>query len=181
MKTRIAFSFITALILSAPVFADLKIGYIDPRPVLTAASESKAGRQHTENMEKFVKEKQTALKKEDDALRAQGQALEKEMLTLSDAQKEQKQVDFQQKLVALRNRAKDAEQEAMRKDGEFKKILEDEIRKAVADVAREEKINLVFSRAEVLFSDTGVDLTERVVSKLQASLQKLEVKDTKKK
>ncbi len=181
MKRFITAGFLAGLALSGPVAADLVIGFVDPRPVLAAASETKANKQHTEAMEKFVKEKQAALKKEDDSLRALGQSLEKEMALLSDAQKDQKQKDFQQKLVTLRNKAKDAEQEAMKKDAEFKQALESEIRRIVDEVAREQKVNLVLNRAEVFYTDTGVDLTEKVVKKLQVSMQKLETKDAGKK
>jgi outer membrane protein len=183
MKQQIAAWCLAGLTFSAPALADLKIGFVDPRAVLSAAAESKAGKQHNAEMEKFVKDKQVVLKKEDDKLKSLGQSLEKEMLTLSDAQKEQKQKDFQDKITALRNMAKDAEQETVKKDTEFKKRVEDEIRKAVDEVARDEKVNLVLSKMEVFYVDagTGTDLTAKVVQKVEAAMQKLETKDGGKK
>jgi len=163
---------LAGLLLSAPVLAELKIGLIDARPILAAAAESKAGKMHTEAMEKYAKDKRAVFAKEDEKIRALSQAFQKEVLTLSDAQKQQKEKDIQGKAAILRKMVEEAEQEGRKKDAAFKNRLEAEIRKAVEAVSREEKVNLVLSRAEVLYSDSGIDLTEKVVKKLQAALQK---------
>jgi outer membrane protein len=81
------------------------IGYVDMRTVLV---ESKAGKQHKLDMEKFVKSKQTELKKEEEKLKSLQQTLEKEMLTLTEAQKQDKQRGFQEKVQVFQKMAQDA-------------------------------------------------------------------------
>ena len=143
------------------------IGYVDMRAVLV---ESKAGKQHKMDMEKFVKSKQTALKQEEEKLKSLQQTLEKEMLTLTEAQKQDKQRGFQEKVQALQKMAQDAEHELRQKDSAYTKKSVDEIRKIIAETAKEEKLSLVLGKTEttVLYADDGMDLTPKVIQKFDS-------------
>jgi len=140
------------------------IGYVDMRAVLV---ESKAGRQHKANMEKFIKGKQSALKKEEEKLKSLQQTLEKELLTLTEAQKQDKQRGFQEKVQALQKMAKDAERELRQKDSEHTNKSVEEIRKIISETAKEEKVALVLGKTEtsVLYAEDGMDLTPKVIQK----------------
>lgn len=143
------------------------IGYVDVRAVLL---ESKAGKQHKTEIEKIVKDKQSALKKEEEKLKTLQQSLEKEMLTLSDAQKQEKQRGFQEKVQALQKNAQDAERDLRQKDNEYSSKAIEEMRKVIAEVAKEEKLSLVFGKSEmsVLYSEEGMDITSKVIQKLDS-------------
>lgn len=156
---------LAGLMLSAPVLADVKIGYVDVRAVLT---ESKAGKQHRADLEKYIKDKQAVIKKEEEKLNSLKQAFEKDALTLSDAQKQQKQREFQEKVQAFQKMAQDADRELRQKDTEFTNQSIEAIRAIVAEVAREEKMNLVIGRGEVLYADGGMDLTAKVTQKFDS-------------
>jgi len=140
------------------------IGYVDMRAVLL---ESKAGKQHKLDMEKFVKSKQTELKQEEEKLKSLQQTLEKEMLTLTEAQKQEKQRGFQEKVQALQKHAQDAERELRKKDSEYTNKSVEEIRKIITETAKEEKVSLVIGKTEmtVLYADDGMDLTSKVIKK----------------
>jgi outer membrane protein len=156
---------LAGLALSAPVLADVKVGYVDVRAVLT---ESKAGKQHRADLEKYIKDKQAVIKKEEEKLNSLKQAFEKDALTLSDAQKQQKQREFQEKVQAFQKMAQDADRELRQKDTEFTNQSIESIRAIVAEVAREEKMNLVIGRGEVLYADDGMDLTVKVTQKFDS-------------
>ena len=156
---------LAGLALSAPALADVKIGYVDVRAVLT---ESKAGKQHRADLEKYIKDKQAVIKKEEEKLNSLKQAFEKDALTLSDAQKQQKQREFQEKVQAFQKMAQDADRELRQKDTEFTNKSIETIRAIVAEVAREEKMNLVIGRGEVLYADDGMDLTAKVTQKFDS-------------
>ena len=143
------------------------IGYVDVRTVLL---ESKAGKQHKSELEKQVKEKQAALKKEEDKLKALQQTLEKEMLTLTDTQKQEKQRGFQEKVQTFQKGAQDAERELRQKDSEYTNKTVEEIRKVIAEVAKEEKLSLVLGKTEtsVLYAEEGMDLTSKVIQKFDS-------------
>ena len=167
MKRLITVAALAILAVSNMVSAADKpaIGYVDVRTVLL---ESKAGKQHKTEIEKIFKDKQAALKKEEEKLNALQQNLEKEMLTLSDAQKQEKQRGFQEKVQALQKNAQEAERDLRQKDSEYSTKAVEEMRKVVAEVAKEEKLSLVFGKSEmsVLYSDEGMDITSKVIQKL---------------
>lgn len=143
------------------------IGYVDMRTVLL---ESKAGKQHKTELEKIVKDKQAALKKEEDKLKSLQQTLEKEMLTLTDAQKQEKQRGFQEKVQTFQKGAQDAERDLRQKDSEYTNKAVEEIRKVIAEVAKEEKLSLVLGKTEtsVLYAEDGMDLTAKVIQKFDS-------------
>ena len=91
----------------------------------------------------YVKDKQAAFKKEEDKLTALRATLEKESLTLTDAQKQEKQRSFQEKVQAFQKQAQDADRELRQKDTEFTNSAIDTIRKITAEVAKAEKVNMV--------------------------------------
>jgi outer membrane protein len=154
------------LLIGAPVLAadSVKIGYVDVRAVVL---ESKSGKQHKVDMEKFVKDKQAALKKEEDKLKTLQQNLEKEMLTLTEAQKQEKQRDFQGKVQAFQKSAQEAEREVRQKDTEYTNKALEEVRKVITEVAKDEKVGLVLGKSEmsVLYAEDGMDLTAKVIKK----------------
>ena len=147
------------------------IGYVDMRTVLV---ESKAGKQHKTEIDKQAKDKQAPLKKEEDKLRTLQQTLEKEMLTLTDTQKQEKQRSFQEKVQTFQKSVQDAERELRQKDAEFTNKLVEEIRKVIAEVAKEEKLSLVIGKTDtsVLYAEEGMDLTPKVIQKFDSRASK---------
>ena len=166
MKQKIMWCMAAGLLIGAPVLAadSVKIGYVDVRAVVL---ESKSGQQHKVEMEKFVKDKQAVLKKEEEKLKTLQQTLEKEMLTLTEAQKQDKQRGFQEKVQAFQKSAQDAERDLRQKDTEYTNKSLEEIRKVIAEVAKEEKTGLVLGKTEmsVLYAEDGMDLTPKVIKK----------------
>ena len=164
MKQQIIWCMAAGLLtaVSAQAADSVKIGYVDVRAVLL---ESKAGKQHKANMEIVVKDKQAAIKKEEDKLKGMQQTLEKEILTLTKAQKQEKQRSFQEKVQAYQKMGQEAERDLRQKDSEFTNKSLEEIRQVIADVAKEEKIGLMLGKAEVLYADDGMDLTAKVIQK----------------
>ncbi|HWR87065.1 MAG TPA: OmpH family outer membrane protein [Acidiferrobacterales bacterium] len=166
MKQRIMWCMAAGLLIGAPVLAadGVKIGYVDVRAVVL---ESKSGQQHKVEMEKFVKDKQAALKKEEDKLKTLQQTLEKEMLTLTEAQKQEKQRGFQEKVQAFQKSAQEAEREVRQKDTEYTNKALEEVRKVITEVAKDEKVGLVLGKTEmsVLYAEDGMDLTAKVIKK----------------
>ena len=166
MKQQIMWCMVASLLIGAPVLAadSVKIGYVDVRAVVL---ESKSGKQHKTGMETFIKDKQAALKKEEDKLKSLQQTLEKEMLTLTEAQKQDKQRGFQEKVQAFQKSAQDAEREVRQKDTEYTNKALEEVRKLISEVAKEEKVGLVLGKTEmsVLYAEDGMDLTPKVIKK----------------
>ncbi len=166
MKQRILWCMVAGLLVGAPVLAadGVKIGYVDVRAVLL---ESKSGKQHKANLETLAKDKQAAIKKEEDKLKSLQQTLEKEILTLTEAQKQEKQRSFEEKVLAYRKMGSDADRELRQKDAEYTNKALEEIRKVTTEVAKEEKVGLVLGKIDlsVLYAEDGMDLTAKVIQK----------------
>lgn len=143
------------------------IGYVDVRKVLL---ESKVGKKNKAEFEKIIKEKESALAKEEEKLKAMQEAFQKDQLLMTDDQKKTKQKAFQEKVDAYQKMVKDAKQEVSMKDNEFAAKSMGEIRSIIADLAKEMKLNLVLEASEsgLLYAEEGMDLTSKVIEKYDA-------------
>lgn len=142
----------------------IAIGYVDMRKVLI---ESKDGQRVKADLEKTFKQHQAALAKEEEKLKSLEQAYEKEKLILSEAQRQQKQKEYQQKLEAYQKSVGEAQREIAQKENDFRKKAQPEVLAIVRDLAKEEKLTLVFEKHEVpaLYAVDGPDLTDKVMAR----------------
>ncbi len=167
MKRLLVLLSLMGLLMSEAYADDVKIGYVDLRKVLT---ESKAGKRTKGEIEKVVKQRQDTLVKDEQKLKTLQEAFEKDKLILSEVQKQQKQQEFQQKLQAYQKAAGEAQREVGQKEAEFTKKAIPEIKAIISEVAKEEKLVLVFEKNEmpVLYATEGPDLTDKVLKKYDA-------------
>ncbi len=172
MKTKIlaALFLVAGITVGAPSYgADtLRIGYVDMRQVIV---ESKAGKAHQAEMEKMIKERQSALDAETQKLQKLKDSFEKNQMTLSDTQKKAKQKEFQDEMQNYQHMAGDAQQAVRQQDSEYTQKAVAKIRGIIAKIAQKDKLNLVFEKTElmVLYSDPGLDITQQVMEKYDAS------------
>lgn len=145
----------------------LRIGYVDLRQVVV---ESKGGQQHKAEMEKAVKAKQEQISKEEEKLKALKDKFDKDQLAMSESQKQARQQELQEKFQALQKLANDAQGELRKKDMDYTNKSLGEVREIIGALAKEEDLALVFEKSElsVLYAEDGLDLTPKVLQKLDA-------------
>ncbi|HEX9625702.1 MAG TPA: OmpH family outer membrane protein [Acidiferrobacterales bacterium] len=145
----------------------LRIGYVDLRQVVV---ESKGGQQHKAEMEKAVKAKQEQISKEEEKLKALKEKFDKDQLAMSESQKQARQQELQEKFQALQKLANDAQGELRKKDMDYTNKSLGEVREIIGALAKEEDLALVFEKSElsVLYAEDGLDLTPKVLQKLDA-------------
>lgn len=143
------------------------IGYVDVRKVLL---ESKLGKKNKAEFEKIIKEKESALNKEEEKLKAMQESFQKDQLMMTDEQKTAKQKAFQEKAEAYQKMMRDAKQDVSKKDNEYTAKALTEIRAIVADLAKEMKLSLVLEASEsgLLYAEQSMDLTPKVMEKYDA-------------
>lgn len=170
MKTKFVLTLMaTALVLGvATVRAEDKarIGYVDVRKVLF---ESKSGKRSQEVMQRMEKEKLAVLQREKAKLDTEVQQLradlEKNKLIYSQKQVQDKQQAFQEKVQRFQQMQLEARNELGKKGSDLTKNALENIRKIIADVAREQKLMLVFDLASPpLYAEPGPDITDKVMS-----------------
>lgn len=143
------------------------IAYVDVRKVLL---ESKVGKKNKAEFEKMIKEKESAIGKEEEKLKAMQEAFQKDQLMMTDEQKKAKQKAFQEKADAYQKMVKDAKQEVGKKDSEYTSRSLADIRGIVAELAKAMKLSLVLEASEsgLLYAEEGMDLTPKVLEKYDA-------------
>jgi len=161
--------FLMAVSLSGIAMAAEKpaIGYVDMRQVML---ESKIGKQNRVVIEKFVEDKKASVAREEAKLKAMQESFQKDQLLMTDAQKKDKQREFEGKVEAYQKLVAEAKQAINQKDTEFTSKTIAEIRDIVRDIAKEVKISLVMEAGEMglLYADEGMNLTAKVIQKYDA-------------
>lgn len=144
------------------------IGYVDMRKVLT---ENKAGQKVKAELEKAVTTRKQALAKEEERLKSLQAAYEKDKLLLSEAQRQEKQKEFQRRYEAYQKQAQQAQRELSQTEAEYTKKALPAIRAIIRELAKEEKLTLVFEKNEIpaLYAVDGPDLTDKVLARYNKS------------
>jgi outer membrane protein len=143
-----------------------RVGYVDVRKVLF---ESTSGKRSQESMQRLEKEKLAVLEREKAKLDAEIQTLradlEKNKLIYSQKQVQDKQQVFQEKVQRFQVMQQEARSELNKKGTELTKTSLENIRKIIAEVAKEQKLMLVFDlNTPPLYAEPGPDLTEKVMA-----------------
>lgn len=167
----ITFAVLVLGFLATPVSAAERIGYVDMARVV---NESAAGKHARAEIEGMVKLKQEQISREGQKLKTLQQALEKEQLTLTDAQKRTKQRDFDKKVQDYQQLAQDTQREIGQKDAEHSRKVITEVRAVIREIAQQEKFMLVLEKNDqpVLYAEDGPDLTDKVIKTYDAKSKK---------
>ena len=147
---------------------DIRIGYVDVRKVMT---ESQSGSKVRAEIEKTIKARRESLAQEEKKLKDLQQAFEKDKLLLTESQRATKQKEFQEKVRAFQQARADAQHEIEQKEREFTSKALPKIRDIIRDLAKEQKLTLVFEKNEapVLYAIDGPDLTDKVMQRFDAA------------
>ncbi|MDO8705200.1 MAG: OmpH family outer membrane protein [Sulfuricaulis sp.] len=166
-KFALLFSFIALLHGTAAAAEAPTMGYVDLRKLLV---ESKVGQKNKAELDKLIKEKEKALTSEEGKLQSIQRAFQKDMLLMTDDQKQAKQKEFQEKAEAYQKLVNEAKQAVGKKDNEFASQSLAEIKKIIAVVAKEMKLSLVLEASEsgMLYAEDGMDLTQKVFERYDA-------------
>lgn len=149
----------------------LRIGVLDVRKVIL---DSKPGQAHRAERDKLVKERREQIAKEEAAIRALQEKLDKDKLVLTDKQKEQKQKEINDKIAVFQKAAQEAQQDLAKRDNEALARFEAALRGIVGDVAKQEKLSFVIDRNQsgLVWVDEPVDITEKVMKAYEAKSAK---------
>ncbi|HKQ29912.1 MAG TPA: OmpH family outer membrane protein [Burkholderiales bacterium] len=151
--------------------AKLRVGVIDTRKILV---ESKSGQQSRAELEKMVKERREKLGKEEAAIKALHEKLEKDKLVLNDGQKAQKQKEIEDRVGALKKMSQDAQQEVGKRDSELSSKAGTLLKEIVDGIAKQEKLAMVIDKNQsgVLWVEEQVDITDKALKAYEAKLGK---------
>ncbi len=112
---------------------------------------------------------------QEEALRAERDALQRQQASLSADALNQKGREFQQKVNDLERNVQGKRQALEKSNGEALSKIQEEMLKIIADIAKQRKANLVFQRADLVLFDQNFDVTDEVLQKLDEQMPTLTV------
>ena len=150
------------------VGAELKIGIIDVERIIT---ESATGKSLLAELEKFGKEQQARL----EGQRGEIDALQKRItdggLSLAQDKLDQMKKELEDKTIALRRSADDAQREFnTRRDKAFQAI-EQKVMPVIQQLGKEGKYSLIFRKFDsgLVYADESTEITQLVIERLDST------------
>lgn len=154
--------------LSAPVHAEVKIGFVNTARVLEQAPQAKAAR---ERLQQEFSPRESDIVGVQRSLKGMQERLERDGATLSDSErgKLEREILSQQRELK-RAQGEFSEDLNLRRNEEFAR-LQREAADAIVGIAREDSFDLVLE-AGVVFASDKVDVTEKVIGRLRDAYNK---------
>jgi outer membrane protein len=141
-------------------WSQVKIGFID---IQRAISESQPGKRAKEKFQAQVKKAEAGLLKEKQELERLKSDLDKKGPLLKEDERRNLEGDLQRRYVNYQRSMTDQQQELRQKEGEMTGDILKELEKIVNEVGKAEKFTLILERSQILYSDQGIDITNKVI------------------
>jgi outer membrane protein len=163
---------IAVLVLSGSVASAqerIKIGFIDIQRVV---SESQAGKQAKERFQAQVKKAEADVVKERQDLEKLRADMEKKGPLLKDEERRNLESDYQRRSVNLQRAMSDYQQELQQKNNEMMSDILKQLEQIVTEVGKADKFTLILERSQILYSDQGIDITNKVIESYNSRTKK---------
>src|SRR5262244_2044943 len=136
---------------------------------------SKAAKMVRSQIEQKRGEYTKEISHQEESLRAERDALQRQQASLSPEALNQKGRDFQQKVNDLERTVQGKRQALEKSNGDAIQKIQEEMLKIIADIAKQRKANLVFQRTDLVLFDQAFDVTDEVLQKLDEQMPALTV------
>lgn len=169
LATVTTFLFIAVLTCSVAPAANETIAVLNLRKVFAA---SEAGKKAQQEMEKMVKELQEKFKKEEAALAALQDEIEKKSSVWNEEKKQEKAIEFQKMRRDLRVKQEDANLELKKMEEQQLSPIRKELEQVIEKIAKDKGLNIILPSEVVMYSSDAVDITDEVTRALNAAAGK---------
>ena len=136
---------------------------------------SKAAKMVRDQIEQKRGEYTKEISHQEETLRAERDAIQRQQASLSADTLNQKGHEFQQKVNDLERNVQGKRQALEKSNGEALSKIQEEMLKIIADIAKQRKANLVLQRADIVLFDQSFDVTDEVLQKLDEQMPTLTV------
>jgi outer membrane protein len=138
----------------------VKIGFID---IQRAISDSNAGKRAKERFQAQVKKAEAELLKEKTELERLKADLDKKGPLMKEEERRNLEGDLQRRYVNYQRTMTDQQQELRQKEGALTGDILKELEKIVNEIGKSDKFTLILERNQILYSDQGIDVTNKVI------------------
>jgi outer membrane protein len=138
----------------------VKIGFID---IQRAISDSQAGKRAKERFQAQVKKAEAELLKEKQELERLKSELDKKGPLMREDERRNVESDLQRRYVNYQRTMADQQQELRQREGAMTADILKDLEKIVNEIGKTEKFTLILERNQILYSDQGIDITNKVI------------------
>lgn len=170
MKKTVILAVFFSVLLSAPLMAQLKIGYVDSDTIMDQLPDAQDAQKKLDDQ---IAEWQDELKKMQDAWKTKYDDYEKRKLTMSPQRRDETEKELMKleaEITDFRQKKFGANGELFKKEEELMKPIQNRVFLAIEEVAKEEDLDFVFDRSgDILFlyAKEDYDITNLVLDKLK--------------
>jgi outer membrane protein len=155
-----------------PAAQNLTVMVVDVQALL---QESKAAKMVRGQIEQKRAEYTKEISREEEMLRSERDALQRQQASLSPDALNRKGREFQQKVNALDLSVQAKRQALEKSNNDALSQIQQQMLKIIADIAKQRKANLVLQRSDLVLFDRVFDVTDEVMQKLDEQMPVLTV------
>ncbi|AKF82514.1 periplasmic chaperone for outer membrane proteins Skp [Myxococcus fulvus] len=173
LRTTVA-ALAAVLSLALPVAAsaaELKVAYVDLQRVLLEVDDGKAAKAR---LQKWLDDKQKEIDKEQTALRAEKENLDKQASAMTPDVRAQKEGDLQKKVMVLAQKWEKSRGEAANKERQEMEPIINKIDQVVASIAQRDDLGMVLDKRDsgIVFAKAQYDISNEVIRAYNGSGKK---------
>jgi outer membrane protein len=142
---------------------NVKIGFVDIQKVI---NDSEPGKKAKEALEVYIKGHQAKIEEKEKAIDTMKADLDKKSAALSEDAKKKKQDEMQSLIRELKRMAGEAQEEVRKKEADLTKDVFTDIRSIILQIGKDDGYTAILESGAVLYSQENVDITARIVKKL---------------
>lgn len=159
---------LTMTVASAPLGAEVKIGYVDVEKAVMATQDGKDAKSRLENI---VKKSEEEFKTKLGEFKAMEEQLAKQVQLMSDDMKRQKLQEYQQRGLELQQRYQQEQQKLMQEQETAFEPIISKLRAAIQGIGLSEGYTIILEKRGdgVLYAMPQLDLTAKVVAKYKTT------------
>lgn len=160
---------VATFIFANPVFAQIKIGYVDSQKILESYKEAQDAQKQLAEINKTWEDEARNMQRE---LQTKQDELESQQLLLSDEKRKEKETDLQNLYLRFQQFQQEKwgqQGEAYKKQADLMKPVVDKVNGVIRKVGNDEKFDYIFDVVAgniVHVSDSQPNLTEKVIAEL---------------
>ena len=159
MKAMIA---VLALVMTSSAFSAVTVGKVDVQKVLITVNQGVAVR---DQLKKSFDDKQSILKKEEDAIKKLQEDYSKKASVINEKEKAKKEKEIQEKIIAIQQKTSSFQKDIQDMEQKLKTPILERVKTVVDEVSKAAEVDLVYesATAPILYAKTEKDLTDEVV------------------
>jgi outer membrane protein len=147
----------------------VRIGFIDIQRVI---AESQAGKRAKDRFQAQVKKVEADVQKERQDLERLRGDIDKKGPLLKEEERRNMEADFQKRSVNLQRAMTDYQQDLRQKEGVMMQEILKDLEQIVNEVGKADKFTLILERSQILYSDQGIDITNKVIETYNSRAKK---------